>query len=247
MSTTVDKAFSVLELLATYDSPVRLAELSRALGMNKSTTYRMLETMANLGYVQQDEPNGRYMITLKMWQLGVQAFQRSDIRNWARPNLEWIQRKTGEDAVLAIVEGSDVIIVDKSPSSQAVQAFSPLGSRSPLHCSSLGKAYLMINTDLKMASLKTPLKAFTPETITKITDLRANIALAIKDGVATAFDEFQEGVSGIAAPAIGVDGRVHGLIGITIPTQRATGADFELCKAVVREQAKELSRILGHA
>lgn len=247
MSGTVEKAFAVLELLATYDRPVRLAELSRELGMNKSTTYRMLETMANLGYIQQDEPNGRYMITMKMWQIGVQAFQRSDIRSWARPCLERIREKTNEAAVLAIVDGQTVVIVDKSASSQAIQTFSPLGSRSPLHCSSLGKAYLMVDTETKLEALKKPLQAFTANTITKIADLRACIAACAREGVATAVDEYREGVSGISAPAIGVDGRVHGIVGITIPTQRAQGATLELHKDVVRTEARELSRILGHA
>ncbi|WP_163047383.1 helix-turn-helix domain-containing protein, partial [Acinetobacter nosocomialis] len=74
-----------LEVLSSHDTPVRLADLSRELGMNKSTTYRMLETMSQLGYVQQDQPNGRYLITTRMWEIGVRAFQRLDIRAWAIP------------------------------------------------------------------------------------------------------------------------------------------------------------------
>lgn len=246
MSGTVEKALRLLELLSTHDTPVRLSELSRESGMNKSTAYRMLETMRQMGYVQQDEPGGRYMITSRMWQIGVRAFQRIDIRNLARPFLETLSRDTDEPAVLAIIEGSDVVIVDRCASSQAVQTISQVGSRTPLHCSSLGKAYLMVDPQTKLAALKRPLQQFTPKTITRLADLQANIEACIAQGQAAAFDEYREGVSGVSAPVLGSDGKVHGMIGITLPTPRASGAAFETARRMVRDHALRLSAELGH-
>lgn len=246
LSGTVEKALRLLELLSTYDTPVRLSELSRDSGMNKSTAYRMLETMRQLGYVQQDEPGGRYMITSRMWQIGVRAFQRIDIRNLARPFLETLSRETDEPAVLAIVEGSDVVIVDRCASSQAVQTISQVGSRTPIHCSSLGKAYLMVDTEMRLQALKRPLQQFTPRTITRMEDLRANIVTCVAAGLATAFDEYHEGVSGVSAPVMGSDGKVHGMMGITLPTPRATGAAFATAQRMVRDQARQLSAQLGY-
>jgi DNA-binding IclR family transcriptional regulator len=246
VSGTVEKALKVLELLSTYDAPVRLAELSRELDMNKSTTYRMLETMSQHGFVQQDEPNGRYMITTKLWEIGVRAFQRLDIRTWARAHLETIGTETHETAVLSIIDNQEVVIIDKWESSQPVQAFSPLGSRSPIHCSSLGKAYLMVNADEKMRRLAFPLPSFTAKTITSRTSLDTEIAKAIEAGVAVAHDEFAVGISGAASPVLGVDGTVHAVIGITVPTMRAEGQPFEHAKDVIRLEAAKFSRTLGH-
>lgn len=246
MSGTVEKALRLLELLSTYDTPVRLSELSREIGMNKSTAYRMLETMRQLGYVQQDEPNGRYMITSKMWQIGVRAFQRIDIRNLARPFLEQLSRQTNEPAVLAIVEGTEVVIVDRCASSQAVQTVSQVGSRTPIHCSSLGKAFLMVDTENKLATLPRPLQGFTSKTIVSIPALRSEISACIDAGVAIAFDEYREGVSGVSAPVIGSDGKVHAVIGITLPTPRAAGQSFEECKNAVRDKSQRLSAELGY-
>lgn len=246
MSGTVEKALRLLELLSTYDAPVRLSELSRDIGMNKSTAYRMLETMRQMGYVQQDEPNGRYMITSKMWQIGVRAFQRIDIRNLARPFLEELSRKTNEPAVLAIIEGTDVVIVDRCASSQAVQTVSLVGSRTPIHCSSLGKAFLMIDTEAKLKTLPRPLQKFTENTIVSVADLRAQISACVQAGVAVAFDEYREEVSGVSAPVIGSDGNVHAIIGVTLPTPRAKGAGLEACKSAVRDQSLRLSAELGY-
>ena len=246
MSGTVGKALRLLELLSTYDTPVRLSELSRDAEMNKSTAYRMLETMRQLGYVQQDEPNGRYMITTKMWQIGVRAFQRLDIRNIAKPYLDTLAKETDEPAVLAIIEGNEVVIVDRAASSQAIQTVSQIGSRTPIHCSSLGKAFLMVEAEEKLQQIKRPFQQFTPRTITRIADLRQDVEAAISAGVATAFDEFDEGVSGVSAPILGSDGKVHCTIGITLPTSRAEGEQFEVCKTIVREQADLFSAQLGY-
>ncbi|MCR5942738.1 IclR family transcriptional regulator [Ochrobactrum sp. XJ1] len=247
MSGTVDKALKILELLSTYDAPVRMADLARAAKMNKSTAYRMLETMSQLGYVQQDEPNGRYMITTKMWEIGVRAFQRLDIRAWSRQHLEKIRDLTGETSVLAIVEGNDVVIIEKCESSQSIQTFSPIGSRTPLHCSSLGKAYLMVDTDEKISKLKAPYVAFTSSTITTSGKLRKDIEASFEEGVCLGVDEFSEGVCGISAPVLGADGRVHAMVGITLPTARLNEKLVASAKEVIRAEANTFSANLGYA
>ena len=246
LSGTVEKALRVLELLSTYDTPVRLADLSRELDMNKSTTYRMLERMSQLGYVRQDEPNGRYMLTVRMWEVGVRAFRRFDIRSWARPYIKQIERRP-ETAILAILDGQEVVIVDKFDSARAVQTYSPLGSRSPVHCSSLGKAFLMADLEGLLRLLKKPLQSFTSHTITSVRDLRDEIATAQRAGVATAFDEFEDGVSGVSAPIIGVAGTALGVIGITLPSMRAKGEYLDNARSVVRDKAARLSIAMGYA
>lgn len=245
MSETAEKAIRLLELLSTCEAPTRLIDLARGLGMNKSTTYRMLEKLRQLGYVRQEEPNGRYMLTVKMWEVGVRAFRRFDLRAWTRPYLERINQTLNETAALAVLDHREVVIVDKIDCSQAVQTFSPLGSRSPIHCSSLGKAFLMTDFDGLMAEARDPLQAFTSRTITTIARLRADIERARPEGVAIAVGEFNEEVSGCSAPILGLEGAALGVLGITLPTARAGGKKLETAKAVVRENAAELSRSLG--
>lgn len=243
MSTTVAKALKVLELLSTYGEPVRLAELSRDLAMNKSTTYRLLEKMSQLGYVRQAPTDSRYMLTTRMWAIGVRAFRNFDIRAWAKRHLEELENDLHETAVLAVLEGDDVVVVDKVASVQAVQTLSPLGSRSPMHCSSLGKAMLM-GDPAGLAKLKR-LKKFTDKTITTLPRLRDEIARATAAGVAEAYDEYRVGVSGVAAPILGVDGILLGVIGVSIPTMRAEGKHLEAIKAAVRNHAQKLSQVLA--
>lgn len=245
MSETAEKAIRVLEVLSTYDGPVRLVDLSRQLQMNKSTAYRLLEKLRQLGYVRQDEPNGRYMLTVRMWEIGVRAFRRFDLRAWARPHLEEIRRATNETAVLAMLDGREVVIIDKIDSAQAIQSVSPLGSRTPLHCSSLGKALIAADPDPALAMLADPLQAFTPRTLTTLAALRRDIEAARAEGVAVGCDEFREGVSGVAAPITGIERAPFGVIGVTLPTSRATPERLPAIKAAVRSAAAALSTSLG--
>lgn len=244
MSTTVEKALKVLELLSTYGEPVKLVDLSRALNMNKSTTYRLLEKMSQLGYVRQESDSSRYMLTTRMWAIGVRAFRNFDLRAWTRRHLEELEREVEETAVLAVLEGVDVVIIDKRESAQAVQTMSVLGSRTPIHCSSLGKALLM--GDMENLLPKLPrLRKFTDKTITTLPALRKEIEAAREAGVAEAYDEYAIGVSGVSAPIHGVDGALLGVIGISLPTSRAKPPHLDKIRKAVRDHADRLSKALG--
>lgn len=243
MSTTVEKALKVLELMSAHGAPMRLADLSRELGMNKSTTYRLLEKMGQLGYVRQGD-DSRYMLTTRMWAIGVRAFRNFDLRAWAEKHLEDLARETGETAVLAVPEGAEVVIIDKRESVQAVKTMSPLGSRSPVHVSSLGKALLMVDADRILPGIKR-LSKHTPRTIATLPALRAEIERARAAGLAEGFDEFTEGVSGVSAPVQGVDGGLLGAIGVTLPSMRCTDAHLATIRAAVKSHAERLSRVLA--
>jgi len=244
MSATVGKALSLLELLSKYDGPVRMAELSRAAGMNKSTTYRLLEIMAQKGYVAQEDANGRYMLTSKMWEIGFRAFNRTDLRALAKPYLREIVEQLGETAVFATSDGREVILLEKVDSAQPLQTLSPLGSRSPMHASSLGKAFLMARSDGEILAM-TDLEAFTEHTVTDPKQLLEEIAQARLDGVALGVNEYRTEVAGVAAPVIGADGLTHGVIGISLPSYRMVEANIETMKSVIREAAKAFSIQLG--
>lgn len=246
MSGTVEKALKLLELLSTYDGPVRMAELSRAANMNKSTVFRMLEVMSQMGYVTQDEPNGRYMMTTKMWEIGVRTFQRNDLRAAARPYLQELVDKLGETAILTRRDGGDVIIVEKVDCAQHLQAIAPLGSRSPIHASSFGKAFLMTEPAERIAALGPALEGFTGRTLTTLDALRADLDRARAAGAAVGSDEYRDGVSGVAAPVIGTDGKTYGTVGISLPTFRLTEAALPDFTRTVAEVARRFSRQIGH-
>ncbi len=246
MSGTVEKALKLLELLSTYDSPVRMADLSRAANLNKSTAFRMLESMSQMGYVTQDEPNGRYMMTMKMWEIGVRAFQRNDLRAAARPYLQELVDKLGETALLTLRHNRDVIIVEKVDCDHNLQAISPLGSRSPIHASSFGKAFLMNEPVEQLAAFGPELERFTEHTLTSIPALEAAIRHARQVGSAVGSDEYRIGVSGVASPIIGTDGKTYGTIGVSLPTMRLIPEAVDRMVSTVADVARRFSQQIGY-
>lgn len=246
MSGTVGKALTLLEHLSRYDAPVRLAELSRSIEMNKSTTYRLLETLSQMGYVTQDEPNGRYLMTVKMWEVGVRAFQRSDIRIMARPHLQAITAAVDETALLARADVQEVIIIEKVDCAQPLQAIAPLGSRSPLHASSFGKAFLMQQEPPKVMELGPVMQRFTDHTITDPKVLLTQLAGMRATGCAIGRDEYRDGISGVAAPVIGTDGKAYATIGVSMPSYRLSPEKLAAISDVVRRAAISFSAQLGH-
>lgn len=246
MSSTVEKALTLLELLSTHDEPVRLAELSRAASMNKSTAFRMLEVMSQLGYVTQDGPNGRYMMTTRMWEIGVRAFQRSDLRRLAQPYLAELVEATGETAVLTRRDGGEVVLVEKVDCAHPLQAIAPLGSRSPIHASSFGKAFLIADLVQRHDIGALDLARFTPQTVTDIERLRAELEASLGQGAAVGRDEYREGVSGVAAPVMGADGQAHGTIGISMPSLRLSDAALPRLIKEVAAVARRFSAALGY-
>lgn len=243
MGGTVGKALRLLELLSTYDAPVRLAELSRAASMNKSTTFRMLDVMSKLGYVTQDEPNGRYLMTTRMWEIGVRAFQRNDLRAAARPFLQGLVERTGETAILTRRDGPEVVIVEKIDCAQPLQAIAPLGSRSPIHASSFGKAFLMGGESPDLSGLE--LTRFTDRTVIDPDALLAEIEAGRARGAMVGVDEYREGVSGVAGPVIGADGAVHATIGISMPTLRLVEDALPGLVEAIAETAVKFSQQIG--
>ena len=83
------------------------------------------------------------------------------------------------------------------------------------------------------------------QTITTLPALKAEIARAREAGVAEAFDEFSEGVSGVSAPVSGVDGELLGAIGVSLPTMRCTPEHLALIREAVKSHAERLSRVLA--
>ena len=76
MSATVEKALLIVETLSKSQIPIGVSELGRKLGMNKSTIFRLLDTLCRRGYTRKDPASSGYVLTTKLWELGVGVLQK---------------------------------------------------------------------------------------------------------------------------------------------------------------------------
>jgi DNA-binding IclR family transcriptional regulator len=132
----------ILEFLAISDGPVELKTISQLIKMNKSTIYRFLVTLMEEGYVHQDLFTRKYSLGSKVTWLAANYLEKIEVRSLARPLLQEPTRSTGETSHMAILDRNEVSYIEKIDGNQAVRMASRVGTRTPVHCTALGKVLL---------------------------------------------------------------------------------------------------------
>ena len=137
---SVERIFQLIESLAAHPAGAGLQRLAQDTGLAKSTVHRLLASLVSLGYAAQDE-NGRYRLTLKMFELSSGIVNSMDIMDVAKVHLERLAQRTGEAVHLVIRDGQDIVYIYKTESGP-MRMSSRVGLRSPLYCTGVGKAIL---------------------------------------------------------------------------------------------------------
>jgi DNA-binding IclR family transcriptional regulator len=119
-----------------------VTEISKAIGANRSTVYRILSALRPLGYVRDGAEPGTVCLGFRVVELGERVLGQIDIRRVAGPHLRELAQITEETCHLAVLDGFDVVYADKAESEQSIRLFSVPGKRMPIYCTSMGKAFL---------------------------------------------------------------------------------------------------------
>ncbi len=127
----IDRALSVLEVLADKGQPLSLVRLSKSLDLPKSTTMRLLMVLEGHRFVQKSAESGLYRLGLKLFELGSKAVAQFDLTERARPYLERLVSGTGETAYLSVLDGGEALVLERVESSRAVRVPTSVGWRHP--------------------------------------------------------------------------------------------------------------------
>jgi IclR family pca regulon transcriptional regulator len=107
------KGFRVLEALSSDQEELTLSEIAAAAQLDPGTTFRMLNTLVDLGYVSRLPESRRFALTLKILDLGFHAIARKDLRSIVRPVLRTLVGDVGEAASFAVLEGADALYIER--------------------------------------------------------------------------------------------------------------------------------------
>lgn len=218
------KVFAVLEALAE-DRTVSLTELSQRAMTSKSTAYRLLQTMQELGYVEQEGDTEKYGLTLKVYDLGAKVLnRRADLIKVADKPMGELVQQTHEAVHLGILDPqvNSVVYIHKLDSLYNLFLQSPIGKRNPLFSTSLGKALLAWRDDDDLDALLPTLGYLkqTPNTITDPAVLAAQLRKARQQGYAEECEESELGVRCMAVPVFDHIGKVVAAISVSFPVFR---------------------------
>lgn len=247
MSVTVEKALQLIEALAGANGPVGVSQLGRELQINKSTVYRLLDTLVRHGYAKQEEDGVRYALTVKLWEMGIGVVRGLSLPRAARPMLEQAAEETGETTMLAVVEGRDALIIDKVDSRHPLQIFSPLGARLPISNSAMGRVLLAYQS---AEFIEAAVDAFVPRTefgIQTREQLRKDLERIRREEASHSCDEWQIGIAGAAAPVRDATGMVAGAFCITGPTARLCEDKLKELRMRCQMASRTISQMLGYS
>ena len=243
METTLSKGLAILENLADAHQGKGVTELSRELSLTKSNVFRLLQTLAALGYVKRLEDR-TYAATLKTWQVGRLSVDNLNLRGISGPEMRHLSQETGETIYLAVPEGLQVVYIDKIESRRPIRSWNPIGGSAPLHCVGTGKAIIAADYERFRERLIGNLTSHTDRTLTTIQMLDADVEATRRRGYAFDTGEFRERVLSFGAPVLLPHGEAAGALGISLPDINMAENDEERFGVLVREAARAVSRKL---
>jgi IclR family pca regulon transcriptional regulator len=251
-SQSLERGLAILSAFSDR-STIGVSELARELGLSRSTTHRYIATLTSLGYLQQDLATKRYRLGSRVIDLGFAAINSMDIREISVPHLQLLSDSTGFTVNMAILDGTDVVYIERCRTSRSGQREIDLnlhvGSRLPAYCTALGKALLAFVPDERLDEILDEIEfvARGPNTITDAVALRAELELIRAIDVAVNNEELAYGLRSIAAPIRSRSGEVVAALNLAVHRTMVSFDDLiERYGPPVKRTAAAISAEIGH-
>jgi IclR family acetate operon transcriptional repressor len=244
---TLRKGLAVLELIAQSKGEESLTELSTRLGEPVSVVFRILKTLEDLGYVEQDVRTKRYGLGLKIWEIGERALARFNIVEIARPVLSRLTAETGDTSSLAVLRGDSFVYVATQEGCEPLRAYVEAGSRQPLVLpTASGRAILAFSSpEFVEEILEREVERRTPLTVVDKGAIREILREAYDSGVAIVHGENQEHLSAVAAPIFDADDACVAALAVSGITHRFEGTALRRLIVLVKAAAAEITQKLS--
>jgi DNA-binding IclR family transcriptional regulator len=216
---SIERAFAVLGALA--DGPIGVTEVAERASLPKSTAARLLASLAREGVVEQVPGDTKYRLGQRLATLAARIRPARSLATLARPSLAELAATAGEAAGLSVPDGYIDHYIEQVSSPKPVSVRDWTGSRIPMHAVSSGQVLLAFAPPVFVQRyLGRPLERFTERTLVTAEDLLERMRSVRRDGFAWALEEFDEGISSVAAPITDASGEVVAAVHLHGPSYR---------------------------
>jgi IclR family pca regulon transcriptional regulator len=252
-SQSLERGLAILSSFHSDRPLIGVSELSRGLELSRSTAHRYVATLAKLGYLQQDPESKRYRLGPKVLDLGFAALNSMDLLEIAAPHLRRLSDETQRTVNLAILDGADVVYIERYRTPQQGQREIDLnlhvGARLPAYCTAMGKAILAFMPEERLAEIieRIDFAPRGPNTLTNAKAFRKELEKIRASGIAVNDEELAYGLRSIAAPIHSHAGEV--LAALNLAVHRTMVSMDELIARfgpAVIKTAHEISQSMGH-
>lgn len=242
MDKSVSRGLMILERVSRATSPVRLSDLAHDLGLQKSTAHRMLRSLVDLGFVEQEPVTDRYRATLKVWEIGTAVADEHPVKRAAAPFLRDLHAATGETVALTVLSGDDVLYLDKIIAARPMAYSTRVGSRVPAPLAAGGMAILAHEPDAAAIIDRVALRLLNRRDFDAAVFL-GELAQVRERGYA--LTQPMPGVMGFGGAILGRDGRAAGALSVTAPTARLSEAKQAAIIDAVRHACVSMAEAVG--
>ena len=240
----LERAFALLDLLASQPEPVSLKEISDRTGLHPSTAHRILNDLTIGRYV--DRPHaGSYRLGMRLLEMGNLVKARLDVRDAALPPMRELHKFTHQPVNLSLRQGDEIVYVERTYSERSgMQVVRAIGGRAPLHLTSVGKLFLAHDEQPRVQAYasRTGLTGHTRNSITDLVRLERELASVRSNGCARDDEELELGVRCMAAGIFDDQGKLVAGLSVSAPADRLEESWADRVKAT----AAQISAALGY-
>lgn len=244
----LDRAFLILDIIADAGGEAKLTEIATTAGLNISTCHHLISTLFNWGYVARGVGSRSYVLGSRILHLSAACLRQVDLPRRAQLYVDRLNDQTKEAVQLAIMQGTNLVNVQRREARHAVRVDGGLGGKSnAAHATATGKAILawLPPTEVERILVDKGLTSFTPNTIVDPEKLKEELRLTRRNGFAVDREEFQPGVICVGAAIRDHAGAVVGSISVSSPIFRATPDYLDQIRIHLLAATDELSMELG--
>lgn len=247
MTRSVTRAMLILECLGSSEGGLAHTQISKTLDIPKSSVSSILGDLISLDFISFDPPTKKYVLGPKIISLAHNYLEDLDLIKIGAPIVKALTCMSGESAAIYILSGQESQLIFKQDSPQPVSRMLKVGAHPPNYAIAAGKVLLAYQDEREIARylLSTSLIPFTRKTITDPDQLEKELVKIRAGALAYNHEEFEEEVTGIAAPVHDRHGKVIASLTVVAPTFRVNSERRRFIEKALREKSDDFSHQLG--
>ena len=244
---SISRAILILNIFSDEEPELKLQEICDRLDLKKSTAHGILSTLKYYGLIGQNEETQKYHLGFRILELGGHVLNRINIRQVSNLVLKMVCSTVDETVHLGILDGNDVIYIDKQESQQSIPLRTTIGSRYPAYISSIGRAILsFMPLEEQIKRVPDVITQYTQHTITSKGEILNELQTTKIRGYSIVNEEYLIGLCSVGAPIFDYKNDVVGAISTSGPTIRMTNGKLPEIASIICQAAEKISRNLGY-
>ena len=238
---SIARAVRIFAAFSADEPSLTVSDIARRSGLHVATASRLVAELAAHGLLERG-PAQEVRVGVRLWELAARASPTLSLRDAAMPYLEDVHAVVGHHAQLGVLDGDDVLFIERLSARDAVINYSRIAGRLPLHISSSGHVLLAYGSaDLQERVLSRPLERYTSSTVTTPELLRAALADTRRRGYALLPGHVHEEATGVAVPVRDALGDVVAALSVIVPNDGRAPAVVPVLIAAARGMGRALT------